>query len=153
MRSVCRVGCVGLPLSSPKFAVVPCQVDCGVEESNKMVKGFIPTISRNLHCISRFFAAAILYHTNFLKQISSLSNHFLSSLLLTSSESPALMKKKTVNYACEVCSNISVHRGENDSLDSELSSFIVVLVEQQEDTPWVIVALWSLRRLGHLFQG
>ena len=34
-----RVVC-GLPLSSPKFAVLPCQVDCSVEESNKMVEAF-----------------------------------------------------------------------------------------------------------------
>ena len=35
---------VGLPLCSPKFAVLPCEVDCSVEESNKMVSIFF---SRN----------------------------------------------------------------------------------------------------------
>ena len=60
-----RVVC-GLPLSSPKFAVLPCQVDCSVEESKKMVATFFPCITGNLLCMGRFFSASILYHYNFL---------------------------------------------------------------------------------------
>ena len=57
----------GLPLSSPKFAVLPCQVDCCVDECDEMIASFFPTIPGSLHCMSRFFCASILYHSNFLK--------------------------------------------------------------------------------------
>ena len=34
----------GLPLSSPKFVVLQCQVDCSVDEYDEMITIFFPTI-------------------------------------------------------------------------------------------------------------
>ena len=38
-----------LPLSSPKFVVLPCQVDCSVDESKEMVATFFQTVPSYLH--------------------------------------------------------------------------------------------------------
>ena len=43
---------------------------------------------------------------------------------MTLTKNPELIKQTSVNNEWEECSNISVYRGENDSLDSELSNII-----------------------------
>ena len=91
----------GLPLSSPKFSVLPCQVDCSVDECNDMIGSLFPTMPGNLHCLCRFFAAAILYHSNYLRKLLSPSHPLFSSLLLTSSKIPKLIKQTFVKYAWE----------------------------------------------------
>ena len=118
----------GLPLSSPKFAVLPCQVDCSVDECEEMLSSLFPTVPGNLHCLCRFFAAAILYHfPNFLNIILPPTHPFFSSLLLTSSKIPKLIKQTFVKYAWEECSDISVFRGEYDTMkDGELSTTITI---------------------------
>ena len=99
----------GLPLSSSKFAVLPCQVDCSVDECDEMIASFFPTIPGSLHCMSRFFCASILYHSTFFKTFLPPSHAFFSSLLLTSSKVPTLIKQTSVKYAWEECSDISVY--------------------------------------------
>lgn len=89
-----------------------------------VLNNFFPTIPGNLHCISQFFAATIFYHTNFLKQTLSPYHPFFLSLLLTSSKILELNKRTSVNYVWEECSDISVYRRDNDSLDSDLPSII-----------------------------
>ena len=60
---VVRVFC-GLPLASPKFAILSCQVDFTMDECDEMVTTFFPTVPDKFYCKSRFFAASILYHSN-----------------------------------------------------------------------------------------
>ena len=128
-----RVVC-GLPLSSPKFAVLPCQVDCSVEESNKMVEAVFPSIPGKLHCMARFFAASILYHSKFLTNYLPKTHPFCTSLCLTSSEVPSLLEKTSLAYAWEECDIIDVYQGEYDSTDSELSSIIRASANTSQET-------------------
>ena len=107
-----------------KFLVLPCQVDCSVDECNEMVFSLFPTIPYNSYCLCYFFAAAILYHSNFLKTILPPSNLFFSNLLLTSSKIPKLIKQTFVKYTWEECGDISVYGGEYNVEDRELSTII-----------------------------
>ena len=114
----------GLPLSSPKFAVLPCQVDCSVIESEDMIKTFFPTIPGNLHCMARFFCAAILFHSDFLIKTIPSTHPFLNSVCLTKSTFPSLHKRTGVKYAWEEALHITVYRGEYDQPDDELATII-----------------------------
>ena len=89
-----------------------------------MIGSLFPTMPGNLHCLCRFFAAAILYHSNYLRKLLSPSHPLFSSLLLTSSKIPKLIKQTFVKYAWEECTDISVYEGEYDVQDGELSSII-----------------------------
>ena len=118
---------MGLPLSSPKIAVLPCQVDCSVDKCEEMLSSLFPTVPGNLHCLCRFFAAAILYHfPNFLNIILPPTHPFFSSLLLTSSKILELIKQTFVKHAWEECSDIAVFIGEYDTMikDGELLTII-----------------------------
>jgi hypothetical protein len=61
-----RVVC-GLPLTSPKFAILPCQIDCSMDGSEQIVSTFFPSVPGKLHCMARLFSASILYHSHYLK--------------------------------------------------------------------------------------
>ena len=115
---------LGLTLLSPKFSAPPCQVDCAVNECSEMTGSLFPTMPGNLHCLCRFFTAAIFYYSNCLKTILSLPNPFFSILLLNSSKIPKLIKQIFVKYAWEECSNISVYKGGYNVQDCELLSII-----------------------------
>lgn len=70
-----------------------------------------------------------MYHfSNFLKITLPPTHPFFSSLLLTSSKIPKLIKQTFVKYAWEECSDIVVFRGEYDTTgkDGELSSITAV---------------------------
>ena len=93
-----RIVC-GLPLSSPKFAILPCQVNCTMDECDEMVTTFFPTIPDTLRCLYRFFAAWILYHSNYLKIDLPPSHPFFNILFFTSEKVPAMKTKAYVKCA------------------------------------------------------
>ena len=61
------VGCVvsGLPLCSPKFAVLPPQFDCCLKDSEEIAKIMFPSLPTGLISTGRFLSACLLFHLDF----------------------------------------------------------------------------------------
>ena len=70
----------GLPISSPKFVVLPPQFDCCVRESDKITKIVIPSIPTSLKNVGRFLSISLIFHLNALESFLHSSHPLLHHL-------------------------------------------------------------------------
>ena len=91
----------GLPICSPKFAVLPPQFDCCVKDSEEIVQIVFPSLLSGLMSAGRFLSACLLFHLDFLQSFLSHSHPLLLKFFFTSKKLAVIKKSITVKYALE----------------------------------------------------
>ena len=91
----------GLPICSPKFAVLPPQFDCCVIESDEITKIVMPSIPTGLKNAGRFLSASLIFHLDTLESYLHSSHPLLHSSFLTTDKLMEMRNSIVLKYAWE----------------------------------------------------
>ena len=89
----------GLPICSPKFAVLPPHFDCCVRDSEEIVLIVFRSIPSGLISAGRFLYACLLLHLDFLQDFLTPSHPLFHAPFFTSDKLGEMKKSIIVRYA------------------------------------------------------